>query len=96
MTRLPRLSARKILTILLKAGFYVHHQTGSHINLRHSIKIDLRLVVPKHSGELAPKTIKSIISQSGFSIEQFLNLLVERRNGPRLEVDRVAVNHDGG
>ena len=35
MPKLPRISAKKVLRALLRAGFYIHHQTGSHVNLRH-------------------------------------------------------------
>ena len=57
---MPRLSAREMVAFLLREGFYIHHQTGSHANLRHVIKKDLRLVVPMHKGDLAPKTIKNL------------------------------------
>jgi predicted RNA binding protein YcfA (HicA-like mRNA interferase family) len=59
----------------LRAGFYVHHQTGSHVNLRHEKKAHLHVVVPRHSGDMAPKTIKSIIVQCEMTVEQFAALL---------------------
>jgi predicted RNA binding protein YcfA (HicA-like mRNA interferase family) len=70
-----RISSRKLLQVLAKAGFYIHHQTGSHANLRHPIKTHLRLVVPRHSGDLAPKTLKSIIAQAEMTVDEFANLL---------------------
>ena len=75
MPRLPRISSRKLLQILLRAGFYIHHQTGSHANLRHHTKLNLHVVVPRHSGDLAPKTIKSIIGQAEMTVENFVELL---------------------
>ncbi len=75
MPKLPRISARKMLQVLLRAGFYVHHQKGSHVNLRHPIKTHLHLVVPQHGGDLAPKTIKSVIVQAEMTVEQFIELL---------------------
>lgn len=75
MPRLPRVTARKVLTTLLRGGFYVHHQTGSHANLRHKSRTHLRIVVPLHGRELAPKTIKSIIVQCELTVEEFLKLL---------------------
>jgi predicted RNA binding protein YcfA (HicA-like mRNA interferase family) len=74
MPKLPRISARKMLQVLLRAGFYVHHQRGSHVNLRHAVKAHLRLVVP-YGGDLAPKTIKSIIAQAEMTLEEFVELL---------------------
>jgi predicted RNA binding protein YcfA (HicA-like mRNA interferase family) len=75
MPRLPRITSRRLIRVLLKAGFYLHHQTGSHINLRHHEKVHLRIVVPQHSGDLAPKTIKSIIVQAEMTVEEFVALL---------------------
>ncbi|MEK7635626.1 MAG: type II toxin-antitoxin system HicA family toxin [Patescibacteria group bacterium] len=75
MPKLPRASAKKILAALLKAGFYIHHHTGSHANLRHSKKQHLHIVVPMHSKDLAPKTIKSIIIQAELTVEEFIKFL---------------------
>lgn len=74
MPKLPRVGSRKAITVLLRAGFYVHHQTGSHINLRHSIKHYLHVVVPRGKHDLAPKTLKSIIVQAELSVEEFVEL----------------------
>ena len=75
MPKLPRLTSRKVLAALLRAGFYVHHQTGSHINLRHKIKSDIHVVIPKHNRDLALSTLKSVIVQSGLKLEEFTKLL---------------------
>ncbi len=75
MPKLPRITSRKLLQVLLKVGFYVHHQTGSHVNLRHTTKTHLHVVVPRHSGDLAPKTTKSIIVQAELTVEEFVALL---------------------
>lgn len=74
MVKLPRLNPRQVLSALLRAGFYIHHQSGSHINLRHNVKGRLHVVVPNHNRDLAPKTLKSIMSQSGLTIEEFIKL----------------------
>ena len=72
MPRLPILSPRKLVKILCKNGFYIHHQTGSHINLRHTEKKALHVVIPYHNRDLAPKTLKSIILQADMSIDDLL------------------------
>lgn len=59
----------------MRANFHIHHQTGSHLNLRHCDKKYLHVVVPNRSKDLAPKTIKSIIIQSELTIDDFLKLL---------------------
>jgi predicted RNA binding protein YcfA (HicA-like mRNA interferase family) len=75
MPKLPRITSRRLIRVLLRAGFYVHHQTGSHVNLRHHEKAHLHVVVPQHRGDLAPKTIKSIIVQTEMTVEEFVALL---------------------
>ncbi len=72
MPKLPALSPKKLVKILLKNGFYIHHQTGSHINLRHTTKNSLHVVIPYHNRDLAPKTLKSIILQADISLEDLL------------------------
>lgn len=72
MPKLPVLSPKKLIKILIKRGFYVHHQTGSHINFRHTEKRHLHVVIPYHGHDLAPKTLKSIILQTELTIEDLL------------------------
>lgn len=75
MPRFIRITPKKALKILLKLEFYIHHKTGSHINLRHSTKTYLHVVIPYHHKDLAPKTLKSILSQAGITIEEFNKLI---------------------
>jgi predicted RNA binding protein YcfA (HicA-like mRNA interferase family) len=75
MPKLPRVTSRRLLQALLKAGFYIHHQTGSHVNLRHHVKQYLRIVVPQHARDLAPKTIKSILVQAELTVDELVALL---------------------
>ena len=73
--KLPRLTPRKVLSALLRAGFYINHQSGSHVNLRHKTKPHLHVVIAMHGKDLAPKTLKSIIAQSELAIEEFIKIL---------------------
>ena len=73
MLRLKRLTAKEVCKLLHNVGFLVHHTHGSHINLRHSEKKHLRVVVPYHNRILAPKTLKSIIMQAELSKEEIRN-----------------------
>ena len=75
MPKLPRVTPKMLLRVLQRLGFYVHHQTGSHVNLRHRTKVHLHVVVPRHGGDLAPKTLKSILVQAELTVEQFIELL---------------------
>ncbi|OGZ99782.1 MAG: hypothetical protein A3G49_00125 [Candidatus Sungbacteria bacterium RIFCSPLOWO2_12_FULL_41_11] len=75
MPKLPRIPSILVIRALKRARFYEFHQAGSHIQLRHLVKPELRVTVPFHRKELTPKTIKSIIKQAGLSVDMFLELL---------------------
>ncbi len=76
MSKLPALKPSKVLKILLKAGFYIYHQKGSHAQLRHRIKNHLRVTIPRHAGfDLPSSVVASIIAQAEISREKFLSLL---------------------
>jgi len=75
MDALPVIKPREVIKALLRGGFYVHHQTGSHARLMHSTKAELRVTVPIHSKDIPKGTLRRIIRQAGLTIEEFLNLL---------------------
>jgi len=75
MPKLPRITSRKVLSVLKKTGFYIHHQTGSHISLRHATKSHLHIVVPHSKSDLSPKTLKSIIVQAELTVLEFTEIL---------------------
>jgi predicted RNA binding protein YcfA (HicA-like mRNA interferase family) len=72
---LPSLRPREVLRALIRAGFFIHHSTGSHHILKHPDKALLRVTLPWHSKDLKRRTLVSIIEQSGYTIEAFLDLL---------------------
>jgi predicted RNA binding protein YcfA (HicA-like mRNA interferase family) len=73
---LPLLKPRLILRALLRAGFYVHHQSGSHAQLRHAIKSHLRVTVPRHDRfDIPRQVLRSILRQAELSVEEFLEVL---------------------
>ncbi len=72
MTKLPVISGKKLVTTLKKMGYYIRGQKGSHIHLRHPSR--LPLTIPNHP-EIARGTLRRIISQSGLTREEFLQLL---------------------
>ena len=72
--KLPALKAKDVLRALQRAGFTVHHTTGSHYILRHAEK-SLRVTLPLHNKDLKRGTLGSIIEQSGLTLDQFVELL---------------------
>jgi predicted RNA binding protein YcfA (HicA-like mRNA interferase family) len=55
--RLPAAKPREVLRALAKAGFFIHHASGSHYVLKHPGKPHLRVTVPYHNKDLKRKTL---------------------------------------
>ncbi|MBI4239929.1 type II toxin-antitoxin system HicA family toxin [Candidatus Uhrbacteria bacterium] len=70
--RLPRVTARQVMSALQRAGFCVSRQSGSHIIFKKSN--ENRVTVPFHGSTiLHPKILKSILKDSGISVDDFIN-----------------------
>ena len=74
MSKLPVVSGRQLCKILEKISYFVDHQTGSHIILRHKDPPHRRLTVPDHK-EIAKGTLRAIIRQAGLTMSEFKGLL---------------------
>ena len=72
---LPAVRPKEVLRALQRAGFYIHHSTGSHYILKHPGKAGLRVTVAVHNKDLKRRTLASIIEQAGYTVEEFLKLL---------------------
>lgn len=70
--KLPVLKPKEVVRALLRAGFYVHHQTGSHARLLHATRPELRVTIPVHSKDLPPSLLKRILKQASLTEEEFL------------------------
>jgi len=75
MALLPVLKPKEVVHALERAGFYIHHQTGSHARLFHQTKSNLRVTIPIHSRDIPRATLYRILKQSGLSPKQFLRYL---------------------
>jgi predicted RNA binding protein YcfA (HicA-like mRNA interferase family) len=71
----PALTPKDVLRALKRAGFFVHHATGSHYVLKHPQKAGLRVTLAWHNRDLKRRTLMSIIEQSGCTIDEFVDLL---------------------
>ena len=75
MSKLPSLTARKVIRALKRAGFVEDRQSGSHLLL---IRPDTkaRTVVPVHAGRtLGEPLLRAIIRDASLSVDQFIELL---------------------
>ena len=71
MSKLPVLSATKVIKALKRLGFNIVRQSGSHIHLWNDERRAL-VTVPNHP-ELAKGTLNAIIKQSGIDRKTFLS-----------------------
>jgi predicted RNA binding protein YcfA (HicA-like mRNA interferase family) len=74
MSTLPRVSGREVIKALRKAGYELDRQRGNHIILRQTTYPHRRVTVPDHK-ELAKGTLRSIIRETGLTVEEFKALL---------------------
>ena len=73
--QIPALTPKTVIRALLRAGFFIHHASGSHHILKHPDKPKVRVIIAYHNKDLKRKTLLQIIEQAGMSAEQFIKLL---------------------
>ncbi len=78
MSYVPILKAKDIVSILLKAGFRVVRQKGSHIRLKHILDATKNVSVPVHNKDVPIRILKSILNQAKIPLEEFIKLLGRR------------------
>ena len=73
MPKLPRITARKLIAVLLRQGFFVVRQRGSHRILFH--EDGRRVVVPMHARDLSMGTLKGILDDIEITVSDFIRML---------------------
>lgn len=68
---LSNISGKKAAKIFCKIGYFVDHNTGSHMILYHDSR--LTLSVPGHK-ELAPGLLRGLIRRAGIEVEEFIKM----------------------
>lgn len=74
MSILPILTPKQLLGILLKTGFRIIRQKGSHIWISHPITRK-STTIAMHTKDFSRKMIHKILKQAGISIQEFIRLL---------------------
>ncbi len=76
MGRLPVIDGKQVVRALARAGFVTDRISGSHHVMVFPGNPMRTVTVPVHAGrDLKPGTLRSIIRQAGFSVEEFTTLL---------------------
>jgi predicted RNA binding protein YcfA (HicA-like mRNA interferase family) len=74
--KLSGLSGRQIVQALERGGFELIRVRGSHHMLRRPGFPKTKVIVPVHGSQTTPPgTVRSIIEQSGLTVEEFISLL---------------------
>jgi len=74
MSRLPRVTGKKVVAALKRAGFDIDRTRGSHHFLRHAD--GRKTVVPVHAGEtIGPGLLGKILADCELSRDDFRSLL---------------------
>ena len=71
---LPKITAKEIIAVLVKLGFYLARQSGSHKIYKNTE--GKRATVPFHAGKiLHPKVLKSIMKDADINERQLKEML---------------------
>ena len=73
MTKLPRISSRECIKALLKIGFEIDRQKGSHVILYRD-NAYAKVIVPENR-ELPSGTLRAIIKSIDLTVDEFIELL---------------------
>jgi predicted RNA binding protein YcfA (HicA-like mRNA interferase family) len=73
--KLPAVTPKQTIRALQKAGFFIRRQRGSHVYLQHRDDPTRLTIVPMHSRDIAPGTLRAILKQTRLSREEFLELV---------------------
>jgi len=73
MSLVPIIRATQMISVLLKAGFVIVRQNGSHVRFK-NYQTGKATTVSLHAKDLTRKMIMTILKQAGISVETFLKL----------------------
>ena len=78
MPKLPVITAKTLVSTLKKLGFHPHHQTGSHLQMKHPD--GRRTTIPVHSGkDIRKGTLRAILRDLNLDPANFIQLLRSKK-----------------
>lgn len=72
--KLPVINPKRLVKVLMRTGFEIDHQRGSHVVMRHLID-GRRAVVPMHGRDIPKGTLKGILKDIGLDVDDFVSIL---------------------
>ena len=73
MTKLSPQKPREVISKLKKLGYIIDHVSGSHY-IMFDLVTKTRVPVPYHTKDLKTGTLRSIINQTGLTVEEFMQV----------------------
>ncbi|MFQ5987643.1 MAG: type II toxin-antitoxin system HicA family toxin [Dehalococcoidia bacterium] len=73
--KLPVIKPREAIKAFQKAGWYIDHQTGSHVIMCHQDNRPTTLSIPRHQRDMSKGLLSGLIKDAGLTYEQFTELL---------------------
>ncbi len=75
MSYIPIIRATRLIPILVRMGFKIVRQKGSHVHLEHVIDKTRKITIPVHNKDLAKRTLLSILKQGKIGIKEFTEII---------------------
>jgi len=73
--KLPVIKPLKAIKAFQRAGWYIDHQTGSHVIMCHQDNRPVTLSIPRHERDMPKGLLSGLIKDAGLSYEEFMQLL---------------------
>ena len=70
---MPSVTSQDMIRALERAGFYFHHQTGSHVVMKHMN--GSRATIPNHRTDLKQGTLHNILREAKILRDELLKYL---------------------
>ena len=75
MSLIPALKSVELLRALLRAGFRIMRQSGSHIRLQHLNDSTRQISVPRHNSDIPRWLVREILRQAKIAPKELVKLL---------------------
>lgn len=79
MSIVPILKSGELIKALLKAGFKVLRQGGSHVRLQHFQDSTRQTTIPIHKADIPRWLLKEILRQTKISVKELSKLLGRKK-----------------
>lgn len=75
MSIVPIIKGAHLIVALLKMGFKIIRQKGSHVQLAYPSRLEKVITIPVSGRTLRKGTLIAILKQAGISLKQLLHIL---------------------